>query len=139
MCEPYGGEENMKCVRLFFVIGLVCIMFMSMGCPAVIVGGAAGGGTIAYLKGELKSTEGVSLNRAWKATRIAMKDLEFLTEEMEKDAFDARLSARGAGGKNINVALKKISPTRTEIRIRVGLFGNESLSRQILEKIKQRF
>jgi hypothetical protein len=129
----------MKCMRLFFFIGLVCIVFMSIGCAAVIVGGAAGGGTIAYIKGELQSTEEVSLNRAWKATRIAMGDLEFLTEEMEKDAFDARLSARGAGGKNIKIALKKLSPTLTEIRIRVGLFGNESLSRQILEKIKRRF
>jgi hypothetical protein len=129
----------MKYVRLFFLIGLVGTIVMSIGCPAVIVGGAAGGGTIAYIKGELKSTEGVSLNRAWKATRIAMRDLEFLTEEMEKDAFDARLSARGAGGKNIKIALKKLSPTLTEIGIRVGLFGNESLSRQILEKIKRRF
>jgi hypothetical protein len=129
----------MKYVRLFFLIGLVGTIVMSIGCPAVIVGGDAGCVTIAYIKGELKSTEGVSLNRAWKATRIAMRDLEFLTEEMEKDAFDARLSARGAGGKNIKIALKKLSPTLTEIGIRVGLFGNESLSRQILEKIKRRF
>jgi hypothetical protein len=70
---------------------------------------------------------------------MAMDDLEFHTTDKAKDAFDAELSASGAGGKKIKVALKKISDTSTEIRIRVGTFGDESLSRKILEKIKKRF
>ena len=112
---------------------------LSIGCPAVLVGGAAGGGAVAYIRGELKTTEEVSLNRSWKAAQMAMSDLEFTITDKEKDAFDARIHASGAGGKAIDVALKKISPTRTEIRIRVGLFGDESLSRQILQGIKKRF
>ena len=98
-----------------------------------------GAGTIAYIGGELKSTEEVSLNRAWKAARKAMNDLEFNITSKGKDAFDAELSASGAGGKKIKVTLKKISDNRTEIKIRIGTFGDESLSRQILEKIKKRF
>jgi hypothetical protein len=34
------------------------------------------------------------------------------------------------------VKLEKQSDTVTEIRIRVGTFGDEALSRQILDKIK---
>lgn len=132
----------MNCIRLLFLLSLMLSFLMNIGCPAaVLVGGgaAAGGGSFAYFKGELKSTEEVSLNRAWKATQMAMDDLEFHTTGKGKDAFDAELSASGAGGKKIKVALKKISDTRTEIRIRVGTFGDKSLSRQILEKIKNRF
>ena len=132
----------MNCIRLLFLSSLILSFLMNIGCPAaVLVGGgaAAGGGSFAYIKGELKSTEEVSLNRAWKATQMAMDDLEFNITGKEKDAFDAELSARGVGDKKIKVALKKISGTRTEIRIRVGTFGDKSLSQQILEKIKIRF
>ncbi len=47
--------------------------------------------------------------------------------------------ARGAGDKKIRVKVKKQSDTVTEIRIRVGMFGDESMSRQILDRIKKRF
>ena len=132
----------MNCIRLLFISSLMLSFLMNIGCPAAVLvvgGAAAGGGSFAYIKGELKSTEEVSLNRAWKATQMAMDDLEFHTTDKAKDAFDAELSASGAGGKKIKVALKKISATSTEIRIRVGTFGDESLSRKILEKIKKRF
>ena len=129
----------MKYLRYLFASGLLLSASLSIGCPAVLVGGAAGGGAVAYIRGELKTTEEVSLNRAWKAAQMAMSDLEFTITDKEKDAFDARIHASGAGGKAIDVALKKISPTRTEISIRVGLFGDKSLSRQILKKIKGRF
>ena len=129
----------MKHVRYLFAAGLLLSASLSIGCPAVLVGGAAGGGAVAYIRGELKTTEEVSLNRAWRAAQTAMSDLEFSITDKEKDAFDARIHASGAGGKAIDVALKKISPTRTEISIRVGLFGDKSLSRQILKKIKGRF
>jgi hypothetical protein len=129
----------MRNVRYLFVAGLLLSASLSIGCPAVLVGGAAGGGAVAYIKGELKTTEEVSLNRAWNAAQMAMSDLEFTITDKEKDAFDGRIHASGARGKKIDVALKKISPSRTEIGIRVGLFGDESLSRQILDGIKKRF
>jgi hypothetical protein len=133
----------MRYKQLLLISLLGCGLLVNSGCPAVFVGAAAGGaagaGTIAYVGGELKSSEEVSLNRAWKATQMAMRDLEFSITDKGKDAFDAELRASGAGGKKIRVALKKISDTRTEIRIRVGTFGDESLSLKILERIKNRF
>ena len=132
---------NYKQLLLPSILGLS--LLVNSGCPAVFVGAAAGGaaaaGAVRYVGGELRSTEEVSLNRAWKATQKAMGDLEFQITEKGKDAFDAELNASGAGGKKIKVALKKISDTSTQIRIRIGVFGDESLSRQILEKIKKRF
>ena len=47
-------------------------LLVNSGCPALLVGAAAGGaaatGAVKYVGGELRSTEEVSLNRAWKAT-----------------------------------------------------------------------
>jgi len=64
--------------------------------------------------------------------------LEFTITSKEKDVFDAQLIPSGAADKKIKVRLKKQSETVTEIRIRIGVFGDESLSRHILEKIKKR-
>ena len=131
----------MNCVRLLCLWLLLLSLVMFTGCPAaVLVGGgaAAGGGAVAYIKGELQSTAQVSLDRAWEATQLAMDGLEFVVTGKEKDAFDAELTASGAGDKKIKVALKRISDTNTEIKIRVGAFGDKSLSQQILETIKKR-
>ncbi|MBW1692209.1 MAG: DUF3568 family protein [Deltaproteobacteria bacterium] len=44
----------------------------------------AGGGAVAYIRGELKTTEEVSLNRSWRAAQTAMSDLEFTITDKEK-------------------------------------------------------
>lgn len=118
--------------------GTAVLLALTTGCVAVAVGAAAGAGTYAYIKGELKSTESASLERTWSATQGAMKDLQFVVTSQKKDALEAELIARNASDKKITVSLKKISDTATEVRIRVGSFGDESLSRVILEKIKHR-
>jgi hypothetical protein len=134
-------EKRINRIRLLILLLLALNFLICVGCPAVVLvggGAAAGGGAVAYIKGELKSTAQVSLDRAWKATQMAMDDLEFTVTGKEKDVFDAELTASGAGDKKIKVALKKISDTRTEIKIRVGAFGDKSLSQRILETIKKR-
>jgi intein/homing endonuclease len=130
---------NYKKLVLTLMLGL-SLLFNS-GCPAFLIaaGGAGGIGTYAYIVGELKSTEKVSLNTAWDATQKAMNDLEFTTTSKEKDAFDGQLIAKGAANKTIKVKLNRQSDTLTEIRIRVGTFGDTSLSLQILESIKKQF
>jgi hypothetical protein len=130
---------NYKKLVLTLMLGL-SLLFNS-GCPAfLIAAGAAGGiGTYAYIVGELKSTEKVSFDTAWDASQKAMNNLEFTTTSKEKDAFDGRLIAKGAANKTIKIKLNKQSDTLTEIRIRVGTFGDTSLSLQILESIKKQF
>jgi hypothetical protein len=129
----------MKQKHLLLVSMLGLSLILSYGCAALLIGGAAGAGTVAYVGGELKSTEEVAMNRAWEAASKAMDDLEFAVTSKDKDAFFGQLIARGAGDKKISVKVKKQSDTVTEIRIRVGIFGDESMSRQILDRIKKRF
>ncbi len=115
---------------------------LTAGCAAVLVGGAAaaaGVGTYAYVSGELKGSEAVSLDRAWSASQAAMKDLEFPITNKAKDALQGELTARTAADKRIVVKLKKVSDKTTDIRIRVGTFGDETVSRLILDKIKSHF
>jgi len=108
------------------------------GCVAVVVGGAAGAGTYAYIKGELKVSESCTLDQAWSASQAAMKDLEFTVTTKQKDALQGRLVAHTATDKKVEILLKKLSDKVTEVRIRVGTFGDEDLSKVIIQKIEKR-
>ncbi|MGD8985768.1 MAG: DUF3568 family protein [Desulfobacteraceae bacterium] len=124
------------------VTPVIIVFFLtSMGCTAAwVAGGAAAGiGTYKYIKGELESTEKVSLDKAYQATQTAMEDLEFTITSKQKDAFDGEVIARRATGKKVTVKLKRQSDSVTQIKIRVGTFGDETISKDILDTMKKYF
>lgn len=126
--------------RVGVMVSLLALVALGAGCAVVAVGAAAGAGAAgyAYVSGVLVSTESATLDRAWDATLAAMKDLQFPITSQRKDALQASLVARNAFDKKISIKLKKVSEQSTEVRIRVGTFGDETASRAILEKIKKR-
>ncbi len=117
------------------ILGLAVLIVA--GCGAVVVGAAAGAGAVAYVRGELEATEEAPLDDAVRATEAALKDdLKFPIHSKEADAVSARFTSETAAGKDIAINLRKTSPTLTKIRIRVDVFGDEDLSRLILDKIR---
>ncbi|NGO39696.1 DUF3568 family protein [Limisphaera ngatamarikiensis] len=119
---------------------LLLVALASSGCVALLVGGAAaaGAGTVAYVRGELQSTLDAPFDRAWTATVRALGDLGMPVTAQEKDGLSGRITARAAGDRKVTVQLRKVSGTATEVRIRVGTWGDEGASRQILEQIQHR-
>jgi hypothetical protein len=116
----------------------ITVLALVTGCAAVIVGGAAGAGTYAYISGELKVNENASLDRCWSATQGAMKDLEFTVTTSKKDALQGQVVAKTAVDKKIEIQLTKTTDALTEIRIRVGTFGDQAMSQLIIQKIEKR-
>lgn len=135
--------ENKKTTKqaILLVLMLAVSPLILTGClAAAAIGGGAvvGAGTIAYLKGELKATEGYSMNVTWAATVAAVDELEFLVINKVKDEVSAELKAQTADNKTVNIKLKRIADNLTEITIRVDTFGDEALSRYILNKIQSK-
>ena len=126
--------------KIFLYVLLLGIPLLAgSGCAALLIGGGvgAGAGTVAYLKGELKSTEEASIDKTWQAAQETMKDLEFVITSKGKNTFSAKLIAYRAHDKKVEMYLQKASENTTEVKIRVGVFGDESLSRIILESLKK--
>ena len=130
----------MKTKVLLAVLMAAALPFGS-GCALFLVGGAAaaGAGTVAYVDGELKETESVAYDAAYDATLAAMNDMHYVVVDKSKGPLTTKILARASGDKKIQVTLEKQSVSVTEIHIRVDTFGDESLSRQILDKIKSHF
>src|SRR5262245_32024344 len=126
--------------RVALVLLVSVLLFTTSGCLLFVAGAAAGAGAAgyAYANGVLKATEPAPLDRVWSASVDAMKDLEYSITKQAKDALTGNLTARNASDKKIEIQMKKLSENSTEISIRVGTFGDENLSRVILDKIKKR-
>ena len=120
---------------------LAGVLAFNGSCALFLVGGAAaaGAGTVAYVGGELKETEDVAYDTAYDATLAAMSDLQYVVVDKSKGSLTTKILARTSSDKKIQVTLNKQSASVTDICIRVGTFGDESLSRQILDKIKSHF
>ncbi|MGH7851774.1 MAG: DUF3568 family protein [Thermodesulfobacteriota bacterium] len=129
----------MKKQKLLILVLLAACPFILTGClAAAAVGGAAaaGAGTVAYIKGELKATEEATLNKTWEATVAAIDELQFLVVNKLKDNVSAELESKTADNKTVKIQLKRVTDNLTDISIRIGTFGDESLSRYILSKIE---
>ncbi len=119
------------------ILVLIGMGLMLQGCLLLAVGAGAGAGvaTIAYVKGELRTTYAASLDRAWEATLSALKDLQIPVRSSNKDATKGDIEATKADGTKVNVTLEPGGPDTTTVKIRVGTFGDEEASRMINRKI----
>ncbi len=121
------------------ILGLAIVLVFPglSGCIAVAAGaGAAGVGVVAYARGDLEASMAKDYNSVVDATRVAIKELEFAKVSDNKDAFKALLVARTALDKKVEITIVNSGKNLTNIKIRVGVFGDEQLSLAILEKIK---
>ena len=119
------------------ILVLICMSLMLQGCVLLVLGAGAGAGaaTVAYVKGELKTTYAASLNRTWDATLSALKDLQMDVHTRKKDATEGNIEATKADGTKVKITLEPAGPDTTSVRIRVGTFGDEEVSRVINRKI----
>ena len=110
-------------------------MLLLQGCVVAAVGlGAAG--TVAYVRGDLESVESESIDVLYEATLKALKDLELLPTRKTKDALGAEIVTYDAQDKKIVIRLKAKAEGTTKLSIRIGVFGSETKSRLIYQKIR---
>ena len=112
-------------------------MLASGGCGALLSPGAAGPSDVAFVTGELRSTEDVSLGDLDDACNAAIERLAYEELEVSRQADQVRFRARTAGGEPVDLRLIARGPQRTDLIIRIGLIGNEATSRLVREEIHQ--
>jgi hypothetical protein len=124
----------MQIKRIFLVLALLAAAVFSQGCVVVAVGAAAAG-TVAYVQGDLESTEPKNIEVVYSAALLAMEQLELSVISKAKDSLSGEIIARDAQDKKISIRMTASSTQTTKLSIRVGTFGNETKSQQIYQKI----
>lgn len=127
----------MKTLSLIPQLSLFLAIISLSGCVAVLAGGAAAG-TVAYVRGDLQAVLDANLDRTGTAVQRAARDLDLIAVSDAKDQTSAKYIFRTATDRKIEVNLKHSSKRTTNISIRVGIFGDETLSRQFYDRIRAR-
>lgn len=109
------------------------LLLLTGGCASTP---PSNGGT-AYQHGTLVSQESADMDTAWDACHGALKRLEFEEESSAKDALEATLVARSATDRRISFKLRRIDDKVTELKIRVGMFGDERFAREVHEAFRK--
>ena len=121
--------------QIFLALLLVSPVVLVEGCVVVAAGGAAGG-TVAYIRGDLEAVEAKDIETVYKATEKAIEELGLVVSKKTKDALSAKIIARDAQDKKITIKLNATTEETTKLSIRVGMFGKETKSRLIYQKIR---
>ena len=108
------------------------------GCVALVVGAAAGAGTLAFVKGILEYNVDQPISKAHKAVLAGLRDLGVIVRSDEVTSHNTTTKAEFEKGTDLTVELESLTELATKIKIRVGVFGDEAKSQMVLEAIKKR-
>jgi len=135
----------MRLKELILAVVLVSCLVFAQGCALFVVGAVAGAaaGTVSYVGNELRSTQDVSIDKAWSAANDAVRELQFpvIADKTYKDATGGTLTARTAKDQQVRIQLLRNSDRVTEIRIRVGTFdttANRDTAQLVWDKMRGR-
>ncbi len=126
----------MRKKQVFAMVLLVGATALIEGCVVAAVGAGAAS-TVAYVRGDLEAVESKKLDVVYEATLKAVDELELNVTKKTKDALSAVIVARDAQDKKITIKLSATTENTTKLSIRIGLFGNETKSRLIYQKIHE--
>jgi len=130
----------MRKEQVFLILALAGMAVLVQGCAVAWVGAglAAGAGTVAYLRGDLEAVESKDIDTVLEATEKAVEELELKVSKKTKDKMSAVIVARDAQDEKITIKLNATADESTKLSIRVGGFGDETKSRLIYQKIREK-
>ena len=113
-------------------------MILVPGCTLALLGAGAGAGIAGttYVMGKLEGQVDAPVQKVKDATVAALKSLDLPVDKERGDKLEAELESETADHKTIWVSIDSIDASRSKIAIRVGLFGDEAQSHQILNAIR---
>ncbi|HUW20262.1 MAG TPA: DUF3568 family protein [Sedimentisphaerales bacterium] len=123
--------------QVFLASVLAGLVMFGQGCMVAAVGAGAAG-TVAYLKGDLEAVESKNIDTVYRATKAALNEMGLKVTKDSKDTLGAEIVARDAGDKKITIKLKTTAENTTKLSIRVGMFGDETKSRLIYDRIREK-
>ncbi|MBN1905768.1 MAG: DUF3568 family protein [Deltaproteobacteria bacterium] len=120
------------------ILAVMVSIALTSCAPAAFIGGAALGlGGYKYYDGKLVVIYPVSLEKTFDASISAMENLEYQIYERQRKLTSGKIVTTGSIKDQIKLHFKYNSIEETEVTIRVGLMGDESVSNKIKDKISE--
>jgi hypothetical protein len=105
------------------------------GCLVAAAAGATGA-TVAYVRGDLSETVSATPPRIATAAEKAAQDLKLVMVSNQSSNLDAKVVTRTARDVRVVIVAKAESDNSSRVSIRVGTFGDDSIQRQMMSRIR---
>ena len=120
-----------------FMIMMVCVGLLA-GCKTAVTTPEGTAATYSKAEGVLRSALAGTMPEVVNATNATLEDLELVGVDSTVDRLKGKITARMAVGTKVSINLETVDFDTVSIRIKVGTFGDRSISLQILRNIEQR-
>jgi hypothetical protein len=112
-------------------------------CAAPVVVATSGfsvlqAGTSAFISGELEAAIPKPIAEVFEAADASLRELQFTLGAAKLDEYNGYLYARETQRRRIEITMEKKSPVVTKLNIRIGVFGDQAVSRLILATIQSK-
>ncbi|OEU66864.1 MAG: hypothetical protein BA863_02665 [Desulfovibrio sp. S3730MH75] len=124
----------LKKITTFFMCALLALSLS--GCGALLLGGAAAGGTYAYVAGEASRQYKANLSTTYQSALKTCQSLGLKIEKKAKRLSDASIKAVDVDT-SVSISIKSVSSTVSEVSVRYGILGDEQASQRILSGIQR--
>ncbi|HMP84881.1 MAG TPA: DUF3568 family protein [Verrucomicrobiota bacterium] len=117
---------------------LAAVVAGGAGCSTTVQGTSPGASAVVWDSGTLKSQEYATFDVGCNAAVMALNQLGHAVVGQERNEVLCTLTARAVGDKKITVRVRKVSGTVVGFEIRVGTWGEQVQSLEILQAIRKR-
>lgn len=133
-----GRRAGAFALRLFLCGGT--LLLSSCAAPIVVTAGASvlQAGSSAFINGELEAAIPKPLPEVYDAADAALRELQFPMGHAKLGDYNGYLYASETQRRRIEITVEKKSPVVTKVNIRVGVFGDQSVSRLILATLQSK-
>lgn len=143
MTTHHDGPSTLRATRVALLVLAVAIPLASSGCGVPVIAATAGitaaqVGASEYAHGDLESAHAASFEAVYVASIAAIEDMGFLKVNAGIGERVATIRAQDVGGRSITIEMKRRTAVVTTMGIRIGVFGDQPLSRLVLGNIQAR-
>jgi len=129
---------NKKNQKLYVMIILLFSTLSFSGCVALAVGAAAGAGSVGYAQGSLQQNFDHTITQLHKASLAAFKSLNIVKGDNELNRHSSYIKGVFEDGKKVKIDIQSLTERSSRLKIRVGLFGDKTISQMILNAINNK-
>ncbi len=106
-----------------------------IGCVPLLVGTAVGAGGLAYVRGSLEQNFDKSLKNLHTGSLRGLKDIKCTVHSDEFRQRLAKIKFTFTDGKDGTIAIEALTERSAKLKIRIGILGDETKSRVVLNAI----
>lgn len=121
---------------VIFLLYIYAVLSLS-GCGVLLIGGAAAG-TVGYVSGELTAAMENNYDQVVAATDLAIAENSITELSRTSGKYQVSYVLKTLQGDKVQLNVAYATRDLTNVSIRIGMFGDEPLSRQILNEIESR-